>query len=216
MKICLLTAYTGEDWKPLADMVLPSFYSYADLWGHDIYVLEESYRDRSWHYPWQKTAWVRDVMEENPHDFYWVLDLDIYITNNQVDVRSFLDDRHHIYMARDISGHLNCGSYLVRNSVLGRQWLDAIMSMRESCTSEQDAIIKLSKAPLWKAATKVLEHPSINSVDWTEYESITDIIPESQGQWFPGHLTCHLPGRTPQDRCRIFQQFNRPFIDESC
>jgi len=205
MILTVLTACTGADWQALRSIVEPNLREYTKRWGYDFMILETFYRDASWHYPVQKTAWVRDVIEENKSDFFWVVDIDLICTNMTVDVRQWLDDEHSIFMARDVSGNLNCGSYLIRNSTITKAWLDSILRLREETTSEQDAIIRLSENKIFRNATKELSHPSLNSSPWERYPSMGRKSVE-EGQWEPGQFICHLPGRTPRSREEIFTE----------
>lgn len=206
MKLGVLTAYTGSDWDDLAGIVIPNFQEYCTRWGYEFHLLHGNYADASWHYPWQKTLWARDLIKSSDADAFWVLDLDVLITNFTIPVHSFLDDEHSIFMARDVSGHLNCGSYLVKNNENALLWMDSIMSLREELTSEQHAVIHLSESPLWKLHTKELTHPSLNSVAYDLYDVIGRKDHE-EGQWQNSDLLVHLPGMTPQRRYEILKDY---------
>jgi hypothetical protein len=204
--LTMLTACMGEDWKPLRDIVEPNLREYAARWGHDFQILDGPYYDHSWSYPMQKTAFVRDVVQESKSEFFWVLDIDLLITNMILDVRDWLDDEHAIFMAKDISGQLNCGSYLIRNCAMAKVWLDSIIRLREETTSEQHAIIELGKAETFSEATRILPHPSINSLALDLYP-LYGRSSVKEGQWENGHLVVHLPGMTPQRRAEILGQY---------
>lgn len=199
----ILCAWKGDDWIALADIVLPVFREYANKWGYKLLIHEGVYGNSGWHFPVQKMAWVRDVVLENSDDYFWVVDLDILITNFNIPVMEFVDSEYHVFMARDITNRPNCGSYIVKNSPEAIQWLTAVCDMRETTTSEQDAIIRLSEMEPTKSITRHLPHGTINQIPYQYY----DVIGEhrrDEGNWVPGDLLAHLPGMTPSARTQIF------------
>lgn len=203
MTLTILTTCNGPDWEQVRQITVPAMIEYADRHGYDFDMLNGEYMPELGHIVWQKIRWIRDWLAGSSVDYVWVVDLDILITNHTIPLTDFLDATYTIHMAKDVSGNLNCGSFLLKNCEQALRWLDSILSLQSETTSEQHAILELHKAPLWSGLTNILPHPSLNSTRWELYPSLGRQSVED-GQWEPGHLLCHQMAMTTQARAEIF------------
>lgn len=200
--IDLFTCYS-DDCQPLADVVLPNFQEYAHKQGYRLIVRKGCYQGNEGdpYYPYNKILFLREYLLNHTVKFVWVLDLDLLLTDMRRDVAAEISLKHNLLIARDING-INAGSFLLRNSKWAIEWLDAILALRGSSSSEQHAIQKMNEIPKWSKRTRILSHPSINSIYYRAYPD-HPIPKHEEGNWQPGDFVLHLPGKTMQDRIEI-------------
>ena len=117
---------------------------YAEKHGYlaeaktDNFSLEQVHFDKFVH--------ILDIMKNNPDvDWVWWLDNDAMITNFDIKVEDLVDNDYHVVMPTDIAA-LNTGSFIVRNSAQGREWLEFLLSKKKEYKDdkkwfEQQAVI---------------------------------------------------------------------------
>lgn len=197
--IHVFTAYKGDDWTPLADIVLPRMQQYCEKHGYCFHVHIGEFGDGRMAYPMQKTAAALSYMESSDCVTLAVLDLDILILDYEKRLLEFVDDKHDIFVGNDING-LNSGIFLVNNNGVGRAWLWDTVLMNGIATSENHAMQILATRPTFKDKVKFVE--GMNQIPYELYPTLGKQDHHSQlkeGDWM-----AHLPGMRPDDRCKIF------------
>lgn len=215
----ILCHYT-TNWKPLADITVPNLQEYADKHGYELSVKEVL--------PYQKYTGIEKMkmMEENLQDgdIAFVVDCDVLITNHKIKLEQFIDDKHDIFICRDIND-VNTGTMIWKWNVMGRtihkhvkdlieqQKIDCEQNYFEwSCSQNKNGI---------RSVVKVLEHPSINSMAYNYYKPSYGKIgyqdgdevnypTHKQGHWEKGDFILHCPGMKLSDRINIFT--NTPIV----
>lgn len=196
MSLTILTHYITQDkgdFQQLADLTIPIRDRYCARWGFKHVVHNGSFHNPNLYYAIQRLHLILDLMAKpDATEWYWVINIQAVITNHAINVLDFTDETHDFFITRDVNG-LNAGSFLVKNSEKGREWLRFVAekaAFTNHCWFEQHICQENENNPLYKDRIKVLDHPSINSYWYREY-----LLPDTTpGDWRPDHLLLSLPG----------------------
>jgi hypothetical protein len=199
----------------LAELVVPVMAAYRDK--HNYYALRVQTIPSTWEFHKIKT--IVAVLEAGA-DLVFCLDLDTLITNHNVKVEDFIDDKHDFYITQDIN-EVNAGSIIVKNSDWSRTLLKVILEEAGRFENEQNAIKPFANYD----KVKILDHPSINSYPYDEYAPSYGLIPgripllgikgkptHEQGNWEPGDFVAHLPGLPMSRRIEIFNRMKDQIV----
>lgn len=213
MTLTILQMWSGKDWSPLADLLRPNLAEYAERHGYDV-IEQRASECRVSKICWHRIEWLRDFISpfspEPSPDFYWILDLDVAITNMAIPVTQFLDKEHDVFMCRDANG-FNAGSFIIRNDPRVNLWLSAVLGLRgKEATGDQHAMEILARTDPGLVKMKMLPHPAFNSIPYEHYEEFAG--KEIDGDWKPGHLLVHLPGKNNQDRERLLRGYQERVV----
>ena len=208
MKIDLLTLYY-PNYSSLGDCVLSNWIEYCNKHGYGLNAYIGHYGfDASIPLGFHKTKFVYDQLFNNPDapDAALVLDLDIMITNMEIQVGAFLGGHPNANMilTADVNG-VNSGSYVIRRNDGAKQLLEYMLGDISNFTCEQNTIKERPDNQIVKDNVEVLEHPSINSYLYESYPEFSHHAATNPGQWKPGHFLLHLPGMSLERRLGIFQ-----------
>lgn len=204
MTLTILQMWSGKDWTPLADLLRPNLAEYCERHGYHIFE-RQVLHDLEIHTCWRRIEWVRDCVA-GPSDYFWILDLDIAITNMTIPALKFTDKEHDVFMCGDVNG-FNAGSFIVRNNERVVLWLKQVMALRGYATGDQHAMEILSRTQPNLVKMKMVAHPAFNSIAYEHYPEFAGKVTEAQGDWRPGHLLVHLPGKNNQDRERLLRGY---------
>lgn len=202
--IGLLSFYT-ESYEELAKLTLPIKQRYCDKNNYQHIVVGNGYGDKSRYYSWQRIEYTLDYFKSHPEcEALFTLNIQNLIMNHNRRIEEFMDDKHDFFVTFDING-LNAGSYIIKNTPWGNKWMQFILDSRPQydshCWHEQFGISCNWEKPEWKPKIKILEHPSINSYDYTLYNK-----PESTlGHFRPGDFVLSLPGTSLVERLVMTQ-----------
>ena len=137
------------------------------------------------------------------------------ITNFDIQLESLVDDQYHVIMGVDIAA-LNTGSFLVRNSLKGREWLEYLLSKKLEYKNdkkwfEQQAVIDFY--PKFQHLFKIVPQKVLNSYDYRIYNvSSIDLLGHS-GQWDRGDFVIHWPGLGNELRIKLAQEYQKYIIN---
>lgn len=212
MRIAINTFLTTS-YEPLAALTTTVLQRYADKHGYDLIV--EKIPDGNVDYI--KTVTARKLLDE--YDLVWAVENDILVTNMNIKIESFVDDEHDFFICKDIN-NVNGGSFIVKNSDVGKWWLDNTNKAQRNYKTEQNFWEYIGHEKI-----KYLPHPSINSIPYALYAPsygrigyvegyVADMPTEEMGNWSPGNFVCHLPGKTLQERIDIFNGLKKFIIYE--
>lgn len=201
MKIVTQILYT-EDWKPIADIVIPNMIEYSKKHGYSYspMLVPNGYDN------FDKIHTMYDTFNLYDIDFIFNRDMDTLITNLTIPLESFIEDGKDLFICKDFNG-INSGTFLVRKSEWSQKFLDYIMSKKgtEGIYGEQDAIVAYMNEFPNDEKIKILPHPSINSYLYENYPEIP-MQTHEQGQWERGNFLLHLPGLGMNLRETILQK----------
>ena len=175
----------------------------TDGWGDVIY--------------FDKIQYLIDILENNPEvKWVWWLDTDALITNFTKKIEDYVDDQYHIIISTDVNG-INCGSFFVKNSPEGIEWLKMILDHKERYKikkwdnpEQTPMIMTYIKYRDW---IKLVPQKEINSYNYALlYPTLSnkDML-GVVGEWEPGDWILHWPGISNQQRIQIAQQVT-PYI----
>jgi len=183
---------------------------------------------------WGKIYAMQDIMTRYP-ECTWILntDCDVMITNMNIRVEDILakagaDKNTHIIIPADING-INCGNMLIRNSPIGRAFVDVISASlnlyRNWYLQENQCIQDLlvgsflteqgprNGGTLWSMVSKVIPQRIMNSYDYKNlpafknHKDVKDIL-GTDGQWKKGDFMIQWPA-TPLDyRLKVAKIYN--------
>jgi hypothetical protein len=217
MRIAILTVYT-DNYLPLAEIVLPNLKKYCNKHGYELHA--ENITGTQMYFGYKKIECLFGLLGAFSVDAVLCLDMDTLITNHNIKVESFIDDKHDFYITKDVNG-INAGSFIIKNSDWSIEYLRDIFESQEKFECEQNAIVYwMDTLYKYKKKIKILDHPSINSYLYDEYAPGWGVIGDKQidkptheeGDWQKGDFLVHLPGMTLDRRIEIFKHLEKEII----
>lgn len=210
MNIAIHTHFT-KSWEDLAAIVIPNTQRYADKHGY--YFIIEKYEGDNVDFVKTKTA--LQLLES--YDLVFCLEADMLITSHNVKIENFVDDKHSFFICADVN-NVNGGSFIVKNTGFGKLFLQHTNENVGGFKTEQNFWeINAPNHP----DVKILPHPSINSIPYKHYHNYGYINYNGQpepthemGNFKVGDFICHLPGKTLEDRIKIFTELKQHIIYE--
>lgn len=222
MKIAIITSHTSEletlaelTWDKnkklycekhgygghVIDNIIPS--NISDNYQYDaLGYLPKSYRG----VVYTKVKGIKDILS----NYDWVMwcDTDTLITNFNIRIESFLDNQYHFVIAKVFNG-VNAGVLCVRNSELGKKYIEDMFNYRSYFLHEQDFIIKT--ADIYKNTIKYVPQKTFNSFCFsdglhTDAPSTKDAF-GLEGQWTPGDFIMHWPGTNTEQRLSLAKKY---------
>ena len=151
----------------------------------------------------EKLPFIRDYLNSNPSvEWVWWLDIDTIITNFHVRIEDRIDNTYHFIISKDLNG-INAGSFFIRNSPEGRNFLDWMIEVyplfekETGFFAEQTVMESAMHIEKWKKITKIVPQKSINSYH-SHLNSWTQLGPDAI--WERGDFVVHFPGTTMEQR----------------
>ncbi len=203
----------------LAQICIPSLERYCEKHKYDSFIKCTSENKKGW-YGFINTRLGGELLEQ--YDLVLMMEGDFLITNHNIPITDFIDDEHDFFICKDVNG-VNGGSWIVKNTFEGKEWLDYVNSFEPFFEHEQTVFE--NDCNLYDSI-KILPHPSINSVPYSPYYKpsygkigykegeVIEPPTEQEGQWTPNNLTMHLPGMTLERRKEIFKNHFKDIIYE--
>ena len=229
----LVTAH-DQKYQPLADLTLTkNKLKYCVKHGYKLYYSDDCGAKAGGkpvmstlppipetHHPsgWGKIFVIKEAMDKYP-DAEWIFntDCDVMITNMDVKLEDIVKDHAsentHVIIPADCNG-INCGNMLIRNSAIGRAFLDTVIAgmplYRHWYMYENQLIQDLfvgnhleetgvtPGGTFWGRVGKVLPQRIMNSYDYTrlprlkERPNYNDIL-GTDGQWQEGDFLIQWP-----------------------
>jgi hypothetical protein len=204
----------NEHHRDLADLTWTNKQAYAAKHGYLSFAKTDNFSTEQIHF--DKFRHILDIMDKHKSvDWIWWLDNDAMITNFDIKVESLIDTDYHIIMPTDIAA-LNTGSFIVRNSIQARNWLEFLLSKKTEYKNdtkwfEQQAVIDFY--PKFQNLFKIIPQKQLNSYDYKMYGvDATDLLGYS-GQWTPDDFVIHWPGLQNNLRIKLAIQYQQTIKD---
>lgn len=204
----------NEKHQALADLTWTNKQQYADKHGYMAIAKTDNFSTEQVHF--DKFIHLLDIMNSQPDvEWIWWLDNDAMITNFDIKIEELVDSKYHVIMPVDIAS-LNTGSFLVRNSLQGRQWLEFLLSKKQEYKNdkkwfEQQAVIDFY--PKFEQIFKVIPQYLLNSYDYRMYNVDSEDLLGYSGQWERGHFVVHWPGLNNDFRIQLAKQYQQVIKD---
>ncbi len=219
MKIALLTHYLptpAEDYTQLAALTVPNRDEWCARHGYQHIVHKGPYGNPALYYAVQRLYLLHDLMKQRPDiEMWWVLNVQAVITNLTKrldyavpDIHESLEkDSKDFWVAHDCHG-LNAGSFIVRNSEWGREWVRFIADQSAArgdshVWHEQKVMQELTPHVFFRDRIEIVPQRAFNSYEYRRYPPWNSDTP---GDWRKGDLVLSLPGLTLQERLDIVRQ----------
>jgi hypothetical protein len=183
---------------------------------------------------WGKIYAMQDILSRHP-ECTWILntDCDVMITNMTIKIEDILsksgaDANTHIIIPADTNG-INCGNMLIRNSPIGRAFLDVIAASlnfyRNWYLQENQCIQDLlvgtflteqgvkNGGTLWSNVSRVIPQRIMNSYDYKNLplfknrKDVKDIF-GNDGQWQKGDFIIQWPATPLEYRLKVASIYN--------
>lgn len=214
-KMAIVSIFT-DNYQDLADLTwYKNKVKYAEKHGYLALPKTANFSPEQVHF--DKFVHILDVMKTHPNvDWVWWIDNDAMITNFDIKVEDLVDNDYHVIMPTDIAA-LNTGSFIVRNSTQGREWLEFLLSKKAEYKNdkkwfEQQAVIDFY--PKFQDLFKIIPQQWLNSYDYNMYNVVGVDLLGQDGQWYPGDFVIHWPGLPNEARVRLAQQI-QPYIQDT-
>ncbi|KAG0295507.1 hypothetical protein BGZ96_011581 [Linnemannia gamsii] len=150
---------------------------------------------------WAKIKILLDELERDDHDWIFWIDTDATITNMDIELERFVDDRYSLLITEDLND-LNAGVFMLKVDDWSRKYMKDIWSKANKHQNEQDYMISLLKEPEYEVEryVKYLPQCSFNSYwevkAWHEMYRPGDFVvhwaghnfdSSTYGRWRPEH-----------------------------
>ena len=187
---------------------------------------------------WGKIFVIKDAMEKYPNS-EWIFntDCDVMITNMTIKLEEIIskiaDQNTHIIIPTDING-INCGNMFVRNSPIGKAFLDTIISgmplYRNWYMFENQLIQDLfvgthleedgihQTGTFWGRVGKVVPQKIFNSYDYKNLPKLKNRphfndITGNNGQWEKGDFMIQWPSTDLNYRLKVANVYNKLIVE---
>lgn len=134
VKIKVCTFYTGDKYSD--DVVKygqKTIINYCDKHNYPFYVEKEQLVPNLLAH-WTKIALLLKMMKETDDDYVVWLDADIMIMNQDIKIESIIEeymDGKDFLLCRDVSGHINTGVFIIRNTEYSKSVLELNLKLPE-------------------------------------------------------------------------------------
>jgi len=210
MDFAIISMYNDAH-NDLGAVAWPNKEKYAEKHGYGSYCKTDNFTDPV-SIQFEKFIMMLELFEANPDlDWCWWLDNDAMITNYDIRLEDIVDNNYHIIITTDIAT-VNGGSFIVRNSQQGKDWLKFMLDIGHSEYKDNkwpdqqpmaDFFIK------YRDIIKVVPQRTMNSYDYKIYNVAgIDLLGES-GQWHPGDFVIHFPALPNPTRIQLMNQYTK-------
>ena len=161
---------------------------------------------------YEKAFLIQTAFNDYP-DCEWVFfsECDTLITNMDIKLEDIVkNEQKHFVITSDVNG-INAGSFLVRNTAEGRQYIQAMIDSIDRFPNEQEFMIDSYFGS--KSHTDIISiypQKSFNSYDYYIYGHAfphgLDIF-GNNGRWTHGDFIIHFPGCTLEQRLNLVEQY---------
>lgn len=211
----MFTTFHTENYQPLADITLEkSKRPYCERHGYPLVVKTSGWKYERNAIGFDKITLVREALEKYP-ECTWVFfsECDAMITNFNIKLEKFSDERFHFILPADING-TNCGNFMVRNSDIGRAYLDSIEAAaavyRHHYMYENQYIQDTVTGTFWKTIIKVVPQRLFNSYDYETLPKYPKPCKDAlgvDGQWQPGDFMVHFADKSLKERVDLAEKY---------
>jgi hypothetical protein len=213
LRIRLFT-YATENYRALADLTDENKIRYCEKWGYEFHgrIVPETIEERPYsELGFDKVEFVRDYLDRC--DWAWFTDVDSLITNFNKQIEDVINEYSQAdFLVATWMNGINAGSYLVKNSDIGKAILDGILSRRGQFIHEQAALIDVVASGKFEDNIKIVPQRLINAGDYNLFGDPTDQANRLDklgtcGQWEEGDLLIHWPGTTLEHRMTLVYEY---------
>jgi galactosyl transferase GMA12/MNN10 family len=211
----VFTTLHTDNYQPLADLTLEqNKRKYCEIHGYPLVVKTDGWVYERKAIGFDKVPLIREALEKYP-ECSWVFfsESDAMITNFKTKLEQFVDDRFHFILPADING-TNCGNFMIRNSTIGRAYLDSIEAAsaiyKDHAMYENQYIQDSVTGTFWKSVIKVVPQRLFNSYDYDTLPRYPKPCKDAlgiDGQWRQGDFIIHFADQTLGKRIDLYKKY---------
>lgn len=212
----VVTTLHTDNYQSLADITLEqNKRRYCEIHGYPIIVKNSDWTYEPRAIGFEKVGLVREAFKRYP-ECSWVFftECDAMITNFKIKLEQFADDRFHFILPADING-TNCGNFLIRNSEIGRAYLDSIEAAgaiyKNHPMYENQYIQDTVTGTFWRSVVKVVPQRLFNSYDYTTMPKYAHVSHNDalgiDGQWQSDDFMIHFPDKKLDERVKLASEY---------
>jgi hypothetical protein len=202
MTYAILTMH-DKNYAEMAELTLANKQEYCAKHGYELFAKTDNFSDGR-HIYCDKIRHNLSILENNPTiEWIWWLDCDAVITNFDIKIEEWCDSNYDFIITLDRYA-LNNGSYFIKNSNLGKQFLRDVLNLEDTFLDDkwpdqQPMISLLEYSEIYRNMTKFHPQRSFNSYDYDFYHHDHgnthdwDLFGKN-GNWQSGDFVIHYPG----------------------
>jgi lipopolysaccharide biosynthesis glycosyltransferase len=167
VKIAFCSIFAGDKytWGDRVNYGLRSIQEYCRKKGYDCIIKTESL-DSSLPPHFSKMLLALDLLSDCRYHYVVWIDADIMIMNQKIDFTKFIEDNmgtNDMMLSRDISGHINTGMWVIRNTEASKTLLHAtykLTELRDRKYEDQDVFNQIYNRNLFEAQSRCKIFPA--------------------------------------------------------
>lgn len=215
MRTGLVTLY-DQTYATLASVTIDQTRKkYAARHGYDLITKTDGFINPHPLLGFEKIRYLLEILNSGGHDLLYWAGADVSITNHSIPISTMMYDGYHVTISGDSNG-INADSFVVRNTVEGRAWLEMVMSnmdaYRDHHWQEQQAMIDTYHE--WKQVVKYLPQRFMNSYHYRFYTDLSGIDEHGfRGEWQKGDFALHTPAIHLKRRIDAHQSIMQSIVE---
>ena len=217
----VFTTLHDTGYQPLADLTVEqNKRKYCERHGYPLIVKTDGWTYEKKAIGFEKVALIREALAKYP-ECSWVFfsESDAMITNFTIKLEQFADDRFHFILPADVNG-TNCGNFMIRNSVIGRAYLDSIEAAgaiyKDHPMYENQYIQDSVTGTFWRSVIKVVPQRLFNSYDYTTLPRYGPNPKDAlgiEGQWQKGDFIIHFADKKLHERIELVKVYLEKVVE---
>jgi mannan polymerase II complex MNN10 subunit len=213
----VFTSFHDSNYASLAEKTLDNNkVPYCIKHGYPLIVKTDNWRNIPMGY--EKAFLIQTAFAEYP-DCEWVFfsECDTLITNMDIKLEDIVkNEQKHFVIPVDVNG-INAGNFFVRNTVEGRNYMQAMIDSIGRFEHEQAFIIdSYFYSKTHADIISLYPQRSFNSYDYNiwgdAYPYGLDMF-GNNGRWSPGDFIIHFPGKSLEDRLLLSDKYSLQVIN---
>ncbi|KAF9178583.1 hypothetical protein BGZ51_005256 [Haplosporangium sp. Z 767] len=135
---------------------------------------------------WAKITILLEELDRNEHDWIFWIDTDALITNMNIRLEQFVDDRYSLLITKDLN-YMNAGVFMLKVNDWSRKYMREIFSKMEKGSNEQDWMIRLLEYPEYEEERNVKYLPQCSFNSYWNVKKLYEM-------YHPGDFVIHWAG----------------------
>lgn len=207
----VFTTMHDAGYQPLADFTVEkNKRKYCEKHGYPLIVKTDGWTYEKKAIGFEKIGLIREALRAHP-ECSWVFfsESDAMITNFTIKLEQFADERFHFILPADVNG-TNCGNFMLRNSEIGRAYLDSIEAAgaiyKNHPMYENQYIQDSVTGTFWRSVIKVVPQRLFNSYDYETLPRYPKPVKDAmgiEGQWQHGDFMIHFADKKLPERIEL-------------
>ena len=218
-----------EKYQPLADLTWNlNKVVYSNRHGYRYFCKTDNLKEGT-AMGYQKIWYLKELMNDHPEiEWFWWTGTDTMIMNFSTRLEDRTNNAYHFIACVDING-INADSFLIRNTLEGREFIDSVLSFETECSKEWDCeqrgIANVLGLPYtaqyigvhpdkfqitnkWKDLVKLFPQRYMNGYNYKlyHYTDHRDLF-GYDGNWNFGDWLIHWPAISLENRINLYHQY---------